>query len=69
MARRDIKDASELTGKASDVFVPIKLAASALDANRPIAEIDLASGIVRIFAGIDRHALHEVIAVLKAVTN
>ena len=31
----------------------------------PLAEIDLASRVVRVFAGIDRHALYEVLAALR----
>jgi putative methionine-R-sulfoxide reductase with GAF domain len=33
----------------------------------PIAEIDISSGVVRIFSGIDRHALHEILATLNEV--
>jgi hypothetical protein len=70
LARRDIEQASELPVLTPDLFVPLNgLAPAIVETDRPIAEIDLASGVVRIFAGIDRHALHEIIAVLKEVTK
>jgi hypothetical protein len=38
------------------------------ESTKPIAEIDLSTGVVRIFAGINRHALHAMLAVLREVT-
>jgi len=51
------------------VFVPLAQlpVKNHVDSIRPIAEIDLSAGVVRIFAGIERHALHEIIAVLREV--
>jgi hypothetical protein len=71
VARRDVEAASQSSVPAKDIFVPVtSLPEATADAKgRPIAEIDLASGVVRIFAGIDRHALHEVIAALREVTR
>jgi hypothetical protein len=70
LARRDIEQASELPNSTQDLFVPLNVVApAAAETNTPIAELDLAAGVVRIFAGIDRHALREIIAVLKEVTK
>lgn len=35
----------------------------------PLAEIDLTSRVVRIYAGVDRHSLYEVLAALREVES
>jgi transposase len=39
------------------------------DSAKPIAEIDLSTGLVRILSGVDRRALQEIIAALREVGN
>jgi hypothetical protein len=69
-SRRDADRLSKnSTPKAEAIFVPV---AHVSDEDQigiltPIAEIDLTAKVVRIFAGIDRHSLHEVIAALREV--
>lgn len=58
------------TRKSQNIFVPIahptdtKLIASS---ERPIAELDLSGGVVRIYEGIDRHSLYEIVSALREV--
>ncbi len=69
LAKRDLED-TEQPATTDDLFVPAgSVAESVLETGRPIAEIDLHSGVVRIFAGVDRRALREIIAPLKEVTR
>ncbi len=66
ISRRD-KLVSEIETNQA-IFVPVtqqRADTKETASMKPIAEIDIASGLVRIFAGIDRHALHEIMTVLK----
>ncbi|MBV8176545.1 MAG: hypothetical protein JO151_18545 [Verrucomicrobia bacterium] len=72
IARRDAaEEPAEGHAEGQDLFVPVvPVQGLSPDPNgaKPIAEIDLSDGRVRIFAGIDRHSLHEIIAALKEVS-
>lgn len=65
ISRRDRLVSEIETNQA--IFVPVtqQRDTTEIASMKPIAEIDLAAGLVRIFAGIDRHALHEIMTVLK----
>jgi len=70
IARRDSdKEVKIPAASNQEIFVPVAHVpnTSNVDSTRAIAEIDLSTGVVRIFAGIDRHALHEMLAVLREV--
>jgi hypothetical protein len=70
ISRRDADRLSKITTPQGEaIFVPVTRVSDAEQSNSstPIAEIDLTAGVVRIFAGIDRHSLHEVIAALREV--
>ena len=52
------------------MFVPIVPASNVKarsDESRLVAEIDLSAGTVRIFAGIDRHSLQEIMTAVREV--
>ncbi len=72
IAQRDAAgEITEVTANRQDLFVPVVQVQSEnlnTDGTKPIAEIDLSEGRVRIFAGIDRHSLHEIIAALREVS-
>lgn len=52
------------------LFVPVEIQspARASTASLPVAEIELSTRIVRVYAGINRHALYEVLAALREHT-
>ena len=67
-ARAEIVSAPSM----DDLFIPLNVKSetdSKVDTEKAVAEIDLSAGIVRIFGGIDRHALHEILSVLREVTR
>jgi len=49
------------------LFVPVEIQspARATSPSLPVAEIELSTRIVRVYAGINRHALYEVLAALR----
>ena len=71
IAQRDAESsASDLSAEPEPVFVAVSAVARtepSIKSPNPIAEIDLTAGVVRIFAGVDRHSLHEIIAALREV--
>jgi hypothetical protein len=72
ISRRDSDKVTEIPASSNrEIFVPVAHVPNTIhvDSTKAIAEIDLSTGVVRIFAGIDRHALHEMLAVLREVAN
>jgi len=70
--KRDLeKGAMVEADKQADLFVPVVQVSEMRDHNalRPVAEIDIARGSIRIFAGINRHDLHELLSVLREVAR
>lgn len=70
--REKEKPAKEIAVQNQPLFVPVANAqAGQQDAKatsaKPVAEIDISTGTVKIFAGIDRHTLHEIFAVFREV--
>jgi hypothetical protein len=69
IAKRDSQALKASPSITDASFVPLNLCRAETTSDRPIAEIDLHTGVVRIFSGVDRHALHEIIAALKEATK
>jgi hypothetical protein len=65
--RRDLEKGA--AAEAADLFVPVVQVSATNGDSRPIAEIDIARGSIRIFTGITRHDLHELLAVLREVSR
>lgn len=70
--RQKEKPAKEIPAQDPPIFVPVTNAQAGKQDSEatiagPIAEIDISSGTVKIFAGIDRHTLHEIFAVFREV--
>jgi hypothetical protein len=73
IAQRDLSNLKEAAVADEAIFIPVAHVSSNApqisDGTKSIAEIDLVAGVIRIFAGIDRYALHEVIAAFREVTR
>lgn len=72
IALRDREKASNKVSEESQaIFFPVAIAETEAsgDSGKPIAEADWSAGVVRIYAGIDRDALHEIMMVLREVAS
>ena len=73
ISSRDADDVSSMDREkpsAPALFVPVAEVPNPVRitaAHVPVAEIDLASRLLRVYAGIDRHSLYEVLAALREV--
>lgn len=73
IASRDADSGDSATGGARSapaIFVPVAEVQNTVRVTHapvPVAEIDLASRLVRVYAGIDRHSLYEMLAALREV--
>ncbi len=75
-ARRDSeRQSKEVTATSLPVFVPLSHSVVDVDltvinsaGNATIAEIDLATGAIKLFSGIDQHSLRDIFKALREVT-